>query len=1069
VPATVVNTDVPARIGAHVFLADQVDIGGGHIVYQLKLAGGGGGGVTDHALLTNLNWSASGHTGTPSTIAFFDSGGLAAFATTTGTGTVAVLATNPTIVTPTIASFVNATHNHQSAAGGGLLDIAAISTGTFPIARGGTNSSVALNNNRIIVSSGGAMVEASALTNGQLLIGSTGAAPVAATISAGTGIAVTNGPGSITIAGTGIPLNIDGGLVNNLGVGLDEYGIGAGQVRTAMLTTGVVGLVGDGVTDDGPPIQATLETIGLSGIHSWEVVIESPDPTGSVYINSTVQVQTDRTRLDFRSPVVFGPLGRIRIQGETAELPLVGKPILTADALVGTSTLLVDDATPFSIGDFIVIRGARDATGNPASDQKEYHTLSNVVGLTLTLAEPLEETFLAFNPNPLSPPGTTHDTQVTRVVSSQATVTPARGDRNITVVDTSIYTAGDYVQILDDVHTVKPDSTIETSNYVHREIAEIKAIVSPTVIRVSHALHHTYDTSARARVARLLPAKGSEVRNARVTWSAMSTVNVAFEIKYGVHCALRNCSVAGDGAKTKSWRNQAFRLTDSLYCVTDSCYGTDPANTDSGKGYGATVYGSTYCQVRNSYFSSMRHSILLFNGAAGNLITGCEMEDVCLSDLDLHGAECVDNVFTNCVIVGGDSAATDGATNKAAIRVGNTSHTNGDHYNTFDNIYVLNFPGEAIDVVCRSSNNIFRNIRSTGATTGIRLIANAGNTALTTVDNWISNCEFIDTVTALTQIDGDAGTSMVHGLSIENCRFIRATSGLTVSNASRVRLMRNTFIDPSLPVTTYAINANNVTTFAAKLNELSGCRRGVKLTTCPSARVTGNIMHDLVDTVVLEDAGGNTSALFARNEVYGFTPTRTNSGSGPSAATVDIDDVYISDVPLRHSHLEWNYDPVLAQNSATASTSGSIYLMKISAKKGGLVSNIIMAIAGTAPTLMTAGQNFAGIYDDTGTRIAITADLAATWGSTGLKTCAVTVPVTIQGGRDYYVALLPNSTGVLPTFVSVGGAVTVPNATLSNALQRFSVNGTGQTALPASVTLASNTGTGARSIWVGLS
>jgi hypothetical protein len=45
-------------------------------------------------------------------------------------------------------------------------------------------------------------------TNGQLLIGSTGNAPVAATITAGAGISVTNGAGSITIAVTGGRYNL---------------------------------------------------------------------------------------------------------------------------------------------------------------------------------------------------------------------------------------------------------------------------------------------------------------------------------------------------------------------------------------------------------------------------------------------------------------------------------------------------------------------------------------------------------------------------------------------------------------------------------------------------------------------------------------------------------------------------------------------------------------------------------------------------------------------------------------------------------------------------------------------
>lgn len=60
------------------------------------------------------------------------------------------------------------------------------------------------------------------LSNGQLVIGSTGAAPVAATISAGTGIAVATGAGSLTISSTGSGLSwnfvaVDTAMVANNG------------------------------------------------------------------------------------------------------------------------------------------------------------------------------------------------------------------------------------------------------------------------------------------------------------------------------------------------------------------------------------------------------------------------------------------------------------------------------------------------------------------------------------------------------------------------------------------------------------------------------------------------------------------------------------------------------------------------------------------------------------------------------------------------------------------------------------------------------------------------------------
>jgi hypothetical protein len=50
---------------------------------------------------------------------------------------------------------------------------------------------------------GGSFAGVGPLTNGQLVVGSAGAAPQAQTLTPGAGIAITNGPGSITIAATG--------------------------------------------------------------------------------------------------------------------------------------------------------------------------------------------------------------------------------------------------------------------------------------------------------------------------------------------------------------------------------------------------------------------------------------------------------------------------------------------------------------------------------------------------------------------------------------------------------------------------------------------------------------------------------------------------------------------------------------------------------------------------------------------------------------------------------------------------------------------------------------------------
>ncbi len=61
----------------------------------------------------------------------------------------------------------------------------------------------AANSSVLITGATGVPAMSGAMTNGQLIVGSTGAIPVRATLTAGVGISITNGAGTITVAGTG--------------------------------------------------------------------------------------------------------------------------------------------------------------------------------------------------------------------------------------------------------------------------------------------------------------------------------------------------------------------------------------------------------------------------------------------------------------------------------------------------------------------------------------------------------------------------------------------------------------------------------------------------------------------------------------------------------------------------------------------------------------------------------------------------------------------------------------------------------------------------------------------------
>lgn len=182
---------------------------------------------------------------------------------TTATGTSGqVLTSNGAGVAPTYqaaaASSISITGNSGGALTGNAFTFTGGTTGltfagagttetlggTLVVANGGTGATTFTAHSILLGQGTSAVTALGAATNGQIPIGSTGADPVLAAITAGAGISVTNGAGSITIASNGATAWTEvTGTSATMAVDMGYIANNAGLVTLTLPTTAALGSV----------------------------------------------------------------------------------------------------------------------------------------------------------------------------------------------------------------------------------------------------------------------------------------------------------------------------------------------------------------------------------------------------------------------------------------------------------------------------------------------------------------------------------------------------------------------------------------------------------------------------------------------------------------------------------------------------------------------------------------------------------------------------------------------------------------------------------------------------------
>lgn len=167
--------------------------------------------------------------------------------------------------------------------------------------------------------------------------------------------------------------------------------------------------------------------------------------------------------------------------------------------------------------------------------------------------------------------------------------------------------------------------------------------------------------------------------------------------------------------------------------------------------------------------------------------------------------------------------------------------------------------------------------------------------------------------------------------------------------------------------------------------------------------------------------------------------------------------------PGDHALAAWSYDPSFALSGLTP-TLGTVYLSAVYLRQAATISKCWFML-GTAAGTPTAGQNWAGLINASGTVLSTASLDTVVTGSNTPKFGTLSTPQSVAAGM-YWVALLFNGATAPVVYKTAAPFLGFGTVNQAAAAYRYATAGTGQTALN-NITPASN-GQG-QSIWVAVS
>lgn len=154
----------------------------------------------------------------------------------------------------------------------------------------------------------------------------------------------------------------------------------------------------------------------------------------------------------------------------------------------------------------------------------------------------------------------------------------------------------------------------------------------------------------------------------------------------------------------------------------------------------------------------------------------------------------------------------------------------------------------------------------------------------------------------------------------------------------------------------------------------------------------------------------------------------------------------------------------MAATSTIQLGAGSLYLQKLQIRAACTITNLWWAIQ--AAGVGSSTGSYSGLYSSSGTLLSGSADIGTQMTGSNLQSQALTTPQALSAGTFVWAALVVNLATTQPTLYKSGTISQAVNANLTPATARTTLQGSGHTTLPASVTPSGFTLTNNSFIWM---